>query len=67
MAEILLGNGYATALIADTYHMFKPTMNFTRGMAAWEFIRGQETDNYRTGPLSAIDISKFTEPGKPLN
>lgn len=26
MAEILANRGYMTGLIADTYHMFKPTM-----------------------------------------
>ena len=63
LAEILLENGYTTGFYADTYHMFKPTQNFTRGFASWEFIRGQETDNYRSGPLDAIDLSKFTRPG----
>ena len=62
LAEILLDNGYMTGMAADTYHMFKPTQNFTRGMASWQFIRGQETDNYRTGPLSAIDFSKYNHP-----
>ena len=63
LAEILLANGYTTGLYADTYHMFKPTQNFTRGFASWEFVRGQESDNYRTGPLDKIDLSKYTPPG----
>ena len=63
LAEVLLQNGYATGLVADTYHMFKPTMNYTRGMASWEFVRGQETDNYRSGPLSAIDLTKYSKEG----
>ena len=69
LAEVLLAEGYATGLVADTYHMFKPTQNFVRGMASWEFIRGQETDNYRTGPFSAIDVTKYTKKGltKPGN
>lgn len=64
IAEVLLENGYMTGLVSDTFHLFKPTTNFTRGMASWDFIRGQEDDNYRTGPLSAIDLSKYCEPGK---
>jgi len=63
LAEILLENGYTTGFYADTYHMFKPTQNFTRGFTSWEFVRGQESDNYRSGPLDAIDLSKYTRPG----
>lgn len=54
MAEILLPRGYATGLISDTYHMFKPTMNYTRGFCSYEFIRGQETDNYRVANPNAV-------------
>ena len=49
IAEVLLARGYLTALIADTYHMFKPTMNYARGFAHLDFIRGQESDNWRSG------------------
>ena len=55
LAEILLARGYLTALIADTYHMFKPTMNFARGFAHLDFIRGQETDNWRSGDPRLIE------------
>ncbi len=55
LAEILLARGYLTGLVADTYHMFKPTMNYTRGFATYEFVRGQESDNWRCGPLSSIE------------
>ncbi len=54
LAEILLRRGYRTGLIADTYHMFKPTMNYTRGFASYEFIRGQESDNWKSGSLDAV-------------
>ena len=49
LAERLSRAGYATGLVADTYHLFKPTMNFTRGFMNWEFFRGQEADPYRLG------------------
>ncbi|MCX7014200.1 MAG: sulfatase [Candidatus Sumerlaeota bacterium] len=62
LAEALLEAGYATGFFSDTYHMFKPTQNFTRGFNAWEFIRGQEEDPWRAGPLSAIDLSKYLPP-----
>ena len=54
LAEILLSRGYFTGLVADTYHMFKPTMNFWRGFATYEFIRRQETDNWRGGTSAMI-------------
>jgi len=54
LAEILLRRGYATGLVADSYHMFKPTMNYTRGFLSYEFIRGQENDNWKSGPLGLI-------------
>lgn len=54
LAEILLERGYRTSLVSDVYHMFKPTMNFSRGWLTWDFIRGQETDNWRSGRLSLV-------------
>jgi len=55
LAEILVNHGYCTGMVADVYHMFKSTMNFIRGFCGWEFVRGQETDNWRTGPESAVE------------
>lgn len=54
LAEVLLQHGYKTALISDTYHTFKPTMNFTRGFVTYEFIRGQESDNWQGGTIASI-------------
>jgi len=64
LSEYLLDNGVVTGLVGDTYHMFKPTQNFTRGFSSWSFIRGQEGDPVRSGPLSAIDISPYHPEGK---
>jgi len=47
-AEILHTYGYRTALITDTYHMLKPGFNFHRGFHNNQWIRGQESDPYRT-------------------
>lgn len=55
LAEILLHRGFMTGMVADTYHMFKPTMNYTRGFATYDFIRGQETDNWRAARRSVIE------------
>lgn len=62
-AETLLAQGYRTALISDLYHMFKPTMNFSRGWLTWEFIRGQETDNWRSGSLDVVraEAAKYSK------
>lgn len=50
LAEMLGEAGYRTGLVADVYHMFKPSKNYTRGFHQWTFLRGQETDPYRSGP-----------------
>jgi arylsulfatase A-like enzyme len=50
LAEMLREAGYRTGLIADVYHMFKPSKNFWRGFDQWTFLRGQEIDPARSGP-----------------
>jgi arylsulfatase A-like enzyme len=50
LAEIFRSAGYRTGLIADVYHMFKPSKNYWRGFDQWTFLRGQERDPYRSGP-----------------
>ncbi len=64
LSECLLENGVVTGLVGDTYHMFKPTQNFTRGFCSWSFIRGQEGDPVRSGPLSEVDVSPYHPEGK---
>jgi len=61
-AEILRAHGYLTALIADTYHIFKPDMNFHRGFDVFRWIRGQEADAYRSGPADR-NLDDFVTPG----
>lgn len=46
LADILVREGYKNALIADTYHLFKPNMNFHRNFHTFLWIRGQEYDAY---------------------
>lgn len=67
MAEILLGHGYYTGMIADVYHMFKPTMNYSRGFATLDFIRGQESDNWKPVVPALIEdeMKKYARP--PIN
>ncbi len=50
LAEILLESGYTTMLVTDNMHQCKPSYNMQRGFTAFDFIRGQTTDNYQ--PIS---------------
>lgn len=54
LSEAFREAGFRTALISDLYHQFKPSMNYTRGFDQWTFIRGQECDNYRSGPRPTL-------------
>ena len=58
LAEVLQKAGFTTAFITDTYHYFKPNMNMHRGFDTWEWIRGQETDKWQSGPKHKFDPSK---------
>ncbi len=53
IAEIMRNAGYHTGLVTDTYHQFKPSMNFHRGFEQFRWIRGQEQDCFES--LSGID------------
>jgi arylsulfatase A-like enzyme len=52
LAEILEADGYQTVLVTDTYHQFKPHMDFHRGFKVYHWIRGQENDLYK--PPSSV-------------
>lgn len=47
LSEMLSAAGYYTALVTDTPHLFKPSMNFHRGFDTWSFVRGQQGDRFR--------------------
>jgi arylsulfatase A-like enzyme len=47
LAETLEARGYQTMLVTDTYHQFRPPMDFNRGFDSCYWIRGQEKDHYR--------------------
>lgn len=49
-ADILSRHGYVCGLITDTYHLFKPDMNFHRSFHCFRWIRGQEYDAYASSP-----------------
>ena len=64
LAEMLFEQGYVTGFVSDVFHMFKPNMNFTRGFMHWDFIRGQEADPLRCGPLDAVDLKPHVPDGE---
>ena len=67
IAEVLLERGVLSAMVSDTYHMFKPTMNFSRGFAHLDFIRGQESDNWKSGDPRLIEEQLKKHVRSPLN
>jgi len=46
-------------LISDTYHLFKPGMNYAKGFDTWLFIRGQEYDAYRIPPPASRCVEDY--------
>ncbi len=67
IAEILTRHGYYTGMVADTYHMFKPSMNYTRGFVNYDFVRGQESDNWRGGTYDMIEDEMRKRVREPIN
>ncbi len=62
--ETLVENEFDTALITDTYHMFKASMNFQRGFNVFDYIRGQERDRYKSMALASEDeVDRYTVAG----
>ncbi len=62
LAEVLGKHGFTTGFIVDTFHHFKPDYNFHRGFDSWEWIRGQETDPWKSGPKESVDPRKHIPP-----
>jgi len=50
LAEVMKQAGYTTMMVADTPHILAHGYNFSRGFDGWEWIRGQEHDEWRTSP-----------------
>jgi len=61
LAELLRREGYITSIVSDNPHMAKPRMNYQRGFDAFQWIRGQENDKYRTAP-EAVDTDPYLKP-----
>jgi arylsulfatase A-like enzyme len=50
LQQILSASGLVTYLIADNPHLCEMGFHYDRGFDAFEWIRGQETDRWRTSP-----------------
>ena len=61
VAEHLSEHGYVTGLVADTYHIMKPSMNFHRGFESFHWVRGQEFDKWRTRKLPDGYVDRFVK------
>lgn len=59
LAEHLAARGYTTGMVIDVYHLMKPAMNFHRGMTSFEFIRGQEFDQWKSAPLPRGALDRY--------
>lgn len=59
-AEILGVAGFTTGFIVDTFHHFKPDMNFHYGFDSWSWIRGQEADPYICAPRNSVDPEDYS-------
>ncbi len=58
LAEMMRTAGYGTYFVTDNMHQYKASYNFHRGFDAFDFFRGQTTDNYRpiwTYPPDKVD------------
>jgi arylsulfatase A-like enzyme len=50
IAQVLSDAGYATAMVTDCPHILENGYYFDRGFQSWEWIRGQESDRWKTHP-----------------
>jgi arylsulfatase A-like enzyme len=59
--RLLNGAGYVSMMICDTPHILQHGYNFQRPFTAFEWIRGQENDKWRTHPR---DVKYPCDPAK---
>jgi arylsulfatase A-like enzyme len=57
LQQVLSASGVVTQLIADNPHTFEMGFNYDRGFTGFEWIRGQESDHWKTAPKH-LDLPK---------
>ena len=50
LQQILTKSGYITQMIVDNPHLIEAGFNYERGFEGFEWIRGQELDQWKTAP-----------------
>ncbi len=50
LQQVLSASGLVTQMIFDNPHLVEMGFNYERGFDAWEWIRGQETDRWKSAP-----------------
>lgn len=65
VAEHLSQCGYVCGLVADVYHLMKPSQNFHRGFHSYHWERGQEYDRWHSQPLPEGYVEQYLKPGSP--
>lgn len=68
-ADVMNENGYSTGVVFDNWHIKDEGFYFDRGFRSWEWIRGQETDRFRSNPLHPplpANPSKFRGGAEPI-
>jgi len=64
LAEVLSAEGINTNIVTDNLHMYRASYDFQRGFDTFDYIRGQERDQYRPMmPVSDARIDKVTVSG----
>ncbi|MFZ7104231.1 MAG: sulfatase [Peptococcaceae bacterium] len=61
LQQILSASGYVTQMIIDNPHLVENGFNYERGFDGWEWIRGHESDRWKSMPR---DIELPADPGK---
>ncbi|WP_434511373.1 sulfatase [Desulfitobacterium sp. AusDCA] len=50
LQQILSASGYVTQMVVDNPHLIENGFNYERGFDGWEWIRGQESDRWKSMP-----------------
>lgn len=65
LAEVLASSGYVSMMVCDCPHILENGYHYDRGFDGFEWIRGQESDRWRTfpeAPEHPCDATKIRNP-----